>query len=146
MAAGLRPDGGLALSKQAPTCPYCCRPAELVDSAVIYGTSYGMIWLCRPCDAYVGVHRGTETPLGTLANAQLRALRRRAHAFFDRMWKNGGMTRGAAYRRLSEVMGMTKEEAHIGKFDAVQCRVLIDDMTAVLGHYRGGGEEGGETA
>ncbi len=38
-------------------CPYCNNEAKLVDSAIIYrGVSYGDIWLCKPCDAYNGVH------------------------------------------------------------------------------------------
>ena len=41
-------------------CPYCGQQAEYVDSKVIYGRSYGMAYLCRNCDAYVGVHRGTD--------------------------------------------------------------------------------------
>ena len=46
-------------------CDYCGRRAEFVDSKVIYGKSYGMIYLCRCCPgyAYVGVHKGTD--LGT---------------------------------------------------------------------------------
>lgn len=48
-------------------CDYCGGPTEYVDSSVIYGRSYGMIYLCRPCRAYVGVHRGTNKPLGRLA-------------------------------------------------------------------------------
>lgn len=43
-------------------CDYCGRRAEFVDSKVIYGKSYGMIYLCRcrPGYAYVGVHKGTD--------------------------------------------------------------------------------------
>lgn len=47
-------------------CPYCGRPTEFVDSSVIYGRSYGMIYLCRDCRAYVGVHKGTDQALGRL--------------------------------------------------------------------------------
>ena len=54
-------------------CDYCQASAELVDSKVIYGRSYGLMWLCRPCGAWVGTHEGTEKPLGRLANADLRA-------------------------------------------------------------------------
>lgn len=57
-------------------CPYCGRQAEYVDSKVIYGRSYGMAYLCRNCDAYVGVHRGTDEPLGRLADASLRKWKR----------------------------------------------------------------------
>ena len=64
-------------------CDYCGRQAEYVDSAEIYnGKSYGMIYLCRPCKAYVGVHRGSDKPLGRLADAELREWKKRAHAAF----------------------------------------------------------------
>ena len=53
-------------------CDYCGRETEYVDSKVIYGKSYGKIYLCRNCMAYVGVHKGTDKPLGRLANAELR--------------------------------------------------------------------------
>lgn len=45
-------------------CDYCGRETEYVDSKVIYGKSYGKIYLCRNCMAYVGVHKGTDKPLG----------------------------------------------------------------------------------
>lgn len=58
---------------QKVVCPYCGRVAKYVDSSVIYyGHSYGMAYLCRPCNAYVGVHSGTDRPKGSLANAELR--------------------------------------------------------------------------
>ena len=57
-------------------CDYCGREAEFVDSKIIYGRSYGKIYLCRNCMAYVGVHKGTDKPLGRLANAELRNWKR----------------------------------------------------------------------
>lgn len=72
-------------------CDYCGRRAEFVDSKVIYGKSYGMIYLCRCCPgyAYVGVHKGTDRPLGRLADMELRELKKLAHAAFDPLWKEG---------------------------------------------------------
>ena len=32
-----------------------------------------MIYICKPCDAYVGVHKGTDKALGRLANKELRS-------------------------------------------------------------------------
>lgn len=78
-------------------CPYCGKPTEYVDSSVIYGRSYGMIYLCRDCKAYVGVHKGTDQALGRLANAELREAKKEAHFYFDqiaktslinKIWKN----------------------------------------------------------
>ena len=107
-------------------CNYCGKPAEFVDSIIVYGSSYGMIWFCKDCNAWVGVHKGTSTPLGTLANAELRAYRRKAHGLFDRIWRRRWMSRGKAYAWLSEQMGLTREETHIGMFNAEQCRIVID--------------------
>ena len=111
-------------------CPYCGEPAKLVDSAIIYGRSYGMIWDCRPCDAYVGTHNGSKdhAPLGRLADRELREWKKRAHAVFDPLWKSGQMSRPEAYKCLQEVMGMTADEAHIGKFDVADCMRLVDAL------------------
>lgn len=110
-------------------CDYCGKPAEYVDSAVIYhGKSYGMIYRCEPCGAYVGVHRGTNTPLGRLANAELRTYKKAAHNEFDKLWKTGKMTRRAAYIRLQKIMGMSADKAHIGKFGVPECKTLIDRL------------------
>lgn len=68
-------------------CPYCGKPTEYVDSSVIYGRSYGMIYLCRDCRAYVGVHKGTDQALGRLANAELRKAKKEAHFYFDQIAK-----------------------------------------------------------
>ena len=82
-------------------CDYCGRRAEFVDSKVVYGRSYGMIYLCRchPGYAFVGVHKGTDRPLGRLADMELRELKKQAHAAFDPLWKEGRFKghRKAAY-------------------------------------------------
>ena len=115
----------------AVVCPYCTQPARLVDSARIYGRSYGLVWDCRPCDAYVGCHRGTDRPLGTLANRQLRQLRRRTHEVFDQLWTSQGVRRSRAYQWMQQVMGLTAEEAHIGQFRVEQCHQLLGHLTRI---------------
>lgn len=107
-------------------CNYCGKPAEYVDSTVVYGSSYGMIYYCKPCNAWVGVHKGSSSPLGTLANAELRACRRKAHGMFDRIWRRRWMSRSKAYAWLAVQMGLTLEETHIGMFSVEQCRKVID--------------------
>ena len=100
-------------------CDYCGRETEYVDSKVIYGKSYGKIYLCRNCMAYVGVHKGTDKPLGRLANAELRNWKKAAHAVFDPLWKYGRFRghRNAAYAWLAQKMGLPVEKTHIGMFD-----------------------------
>lgn len=106
-------------------CPYCGRETEYTDSKVIYGRSYGMIYLCKPCDAYVGVHKGTDRALGRLADKELRYWKKAAHAAFDPIWKCGWMKRSQAYKWLAQRMGLRPGQAHIGMFDVAECKEVI---------------------
>jgi len=108
-------------------CDYCDTHTDYVDSEEIYGKSYGMIYLCRSCGAYVGVHRGTDIPLGRLANAELRDWKKMAHANFDPVWTHGRFKgrRSDAYKWLADQMGLPEEETHIGMFNVKQCQQLI---------------------
>lgn len=108
------------------TCPYCGGDAPPVSSREVYaGRDFGTIYLCRPCGAYVGSHKGTGEPLGTPANAELRDLRRKAHAALDPLWRSGRMTRTDAYRWLALRMGLTPDACHIGLFGPEQCRLVV---------------------
>lgn len=116
-------------------CPYCGRLAGLVDSKEVYGKSYGMIWMCHPCQAWVGVHKndGQNRPLGTLANAETRHARRMAHARFDPIWQarlDGGKSknkvRNEVYRWLAGHLGTPVEQCHIAMFDLPTCVRVIE--------------------
>ena len=120
-----------------PICQYCEREAKLVDSAVVYnGVSYGMIWLCHPCDAYVGVHKNSKTfaPLGELASPRVRRWRRMAHDAFDRLWKRKMVkdsctkeeARSAGYRWLAGELELDGKRCHIGKFDVDMCKRVVE--------------------
>lgn len=106
-------------------CDYCGRPTLYTDSAVVYSRSYGMIYYCPPCSAWVGVHRGTNKPLGRLANAELRGWKKKAHAAFDPLWQQGHMNRHAAYAWLAQQLGIPEKQTHIGMFDVHQCQQVV---------------------
>ncbi len=108
-------------------CPYCLKGTEFVESSIIYGKNYGMIYLCKSCDAYVGVHKGTNKSLGRLANAELRKWKILAHKYFDKLYKSSNRfnSRKEAYQWLSKIMQVDKEYAHIAMFDVKQCKKLI---------------------
>lgn len=112
------------------TCPYCGADAVLSDSRVIYGTSYGLAWICGDyprCDSFVGCHAGTSRPKGTLANPELRAARKVAHAAFDPRWqRRGGRGRSAAYRWLARQLGLSEDECHVGLMDLEMCRRVVE--------------------
>ena len=115
-------------------CQYCGKETELVDSGVIYGKSYGLIYRCCPCDAYVGCHPRTYKPLGTVANKELREWRKKAHSIFDPMWKakikrdkcSKLVARNAAYKWLAEQLNLPVEDTHIGMFNVEQCKRVIE--------------------
>ena len=65
-------------------CPYCGAPVIFRSAEGIYKTSHldTMLYVCSKypkCDAYVRVHAGTKIPVGSLANKELRDLRRTLH-------------------------------------------------------------------
>lgn len=107
-------------------CPYCGAQAEWLPDSAIYSRSYGgTVYVCLPCKAWVGCHKGSSTPLGRLADAELRALKIEGHSLFDRIWRaamtSRGMTQGyarlSAYRWLAEGLGITIDQCHFGKMD-----------------------------
>jgi ssDNA-binding Zn-finger/Zn-ribbon topoisomerase 1 len=60
-------------------CPACGCGAKLINSKEIYGTGYGLMWVCQnfpDCDYRVSCKKGTATPTGELANEQLREFRK----------------------------------------------------------------------
>ncbi len=108
-------------------CDYCSCPAVFTDSAEVYnGRSYGMIYLCKPCRAYVGVHKGTKKPLGRLANAELRRMKIAAHYAFDHIWKDGHETRKCAYKWLAGELKIEGNKCHIGMFDEDMCQKVVN--------------------
>lgn len=115
-------------------CPYCHRPAQFLTSLEYYGRDFGSnVYACIPCGASVGTHRRSKRPLGTMANAELRGLRKQAHHLFDPLWRNKLMGRKAAYKILRKMMGLSKEQAHIGMFNKGQCLVLIEILSRYWG-------------
>lgn len=111
------------------TCAYCNQPAELVTGREIYPHRPDLyeknFWQCKDCDAYVGCHGLSAAPLGRLANAELRAAKREAHAAFDPLWKGRSMSRSQAYRWLAGQMGIPFCQCHIGMFNVEQCKQAV---------------------
>lgn len=123
--------------KRAMRCPYC-------GALVVYRSAEGiyqenkkgaMLYVCSrypECDAYVRVQPGTKLPLGTLANGDLRALRRQTHGQFDRLYKEGLMTKDGAYRWLGELLGLPQSQAHIGCLGEYNCRLVLEKSRELL--------------
>lgn len=115
----------------AVICPYCLNEAKLVTGAVIYPHRDDLaalrFWYCDPCKAYTGTHANSprHAPKGGLANAELRAARRRAHTAFDPLWETGMMTRAEAYDWLAQALGQQRRP-HIGFMNVEDCNRVVD--------------------
>ena len=115
-----------------PICPYCDKPSIYRESSARYygGKDYGPVWVCDIDRAWVGVHRGTKNPLGTLADSALRKARMNVHAAFDPIWREPtGKTpkgmRSRAYKWLAAHMGIAREGCHIAHFDIDGCKAAL---------------------
>lgn len=120
-----------------PICPYCGHESNLVNGLAIYPHRYDLrslkFFQCAPCDAYVGCHKATGKPLGTLANSYLREARKEAHFYFDAIWSHGTIeSRSLAYKWLSDKMQLPSHKTHIAMFSLEQCRQVISHSQQLL--------------
>ena len=118
-------------------CPQCGGTAILRSAAEIYADPRrkDRMYVCSnypQCRCYVSTYPGTNIPMGTLADGDLRQLRIQAHHKFDQVWKSGIMTRDNAYRWMADSFGIPMQEAHIAMFGAYRCKELIRQCNQVL--------------
>ncbi len=113
-------------------CPYCHAPVVRRHGRDLFGAAArkpdALYYVCARypfCDAYVSAHKESGLPMGTLANAALRRKRIQAHQTFDRLWKDGPMTKKQAYRWLQGALGLPEDQAHIACFSHYQCDRVI---------------------
>ena len=106
-------------------CQYCGKETRLVDSKVIYKRSYGLMYLCKKCNAYCGVHKDTSRSLGSVANKELREWRKITHNNFDVIWKHKIMDRNDAYQWLSIELDLEEDYTHIGMFQIDTCKKVV---------------------
>ena len=115
--------------KSPPRCPYCKKSSTRITGLTLYPHRPDLFdkvfYRCDNCEAHVGCHPGTDTPLGRLADKALRRLKSRAHAAFDPIWRSGQMSRKEAYKWLAAQLGIKIDRCHIGFFNEAQCRRTI---------------------
>ena len=114
-------------------CRYCGGVIRLVPARKIYrastdrlGLTGENIYLSQNCNARGGCHKGTNRPLGNVANEVLRLKRQETHQVFDRFWQKNGMTRTQAYKWLAGRMKLSEKNALLGGFEMDQCQQVID--------------------
>ena len=122
-------------------CPYCNGSVALRSADGIYRENNKgvMLYVCSNyprCDAYVRVHEGTKIPVGTLANGELRALRKDAHDAFNRLYYSGYMSRDDAYVWLASILQAPRSQAHIGHLGEYYCNQVIEESKKLMAGRR----------
>ena len=115
-------------------CRYCGGTVHLVPAAIVYGSAAAKrlgieqekFYQCQNCNARVGCHKGTDRPMGNLANEALRMKRKETHQVFDGFWKSKGMSRTQGYKWMAKKLRLSEELAHIGGFEMDRCQKLIN--------------------
>lgn len=116
-------------------CPYCRRPVQIRHASFVYGDNNlnkdSYLYVCNgfptDCDAYVGAHKGSLKPMGTLADGSLRHKRIEAHRALDQIWQEGHMTRHGVYDWLAFKLGLREKDMHIGMFSDYYCNKVIQE-------------------
>lgn len=106
-------------------CPKCNNEAIWCENKEIYGKNYGksyMMWLCKPCDMYVGCHNNTKVPLGIMSDKETRKLKMEVKNMWIKKtmgdWnRTGHNKKGKHYFKLSQQLGIPIEKTHFGLFD-----------------------------
>lgn len=117
-------------------CPYCKRPGVLRPAAYVYGDNNldpeKYLYVCSgypSCDSYIGAHKKSMRPMGTMADSDLRNKRIEAHRALDTIWKNGYMTKHSTYIWLQNRLNLREKDTHIGKFSYYLCEQTIRECT-----------------
>ena len=120
-------------------CPYCHGTTKKISGGEIFGHGKGfdpiLMFKCSgTCDAYCGskFYQGQRVSIGSLANKELRELRKTCHKLFDAQWKgkpNEKLSRRKCYVWLQEFTKLPEELAHFGMFNVEQCQMLIDELS-----------------
>lgn len=81
------------------------------------------IWQCSNCNATVGCHYGTNSPLGFMANGYTRKLRFQLHSIIDPVWHSGLAKRNEVYLWLAKEFNLP--EFHISQLSTRQLEEAI---------------------
>lgn len=122
-------------------CPYCGGAMVLRSADGIYHDNKNdtMLYVCThypQCDTYVRTHPGTTMPVGTPANRELRHLRNEAHRHFDKLYRNGLMSKQEAYLWLAAQLQVPLSQAHIGYLGEYYCTQVIEESKKLLEQNR----------
>ena len=99
-------------------CEKCNIEAELVED--IYN---GYIYSCPFCSSRVSVHKGTNIPMGTLANSEVGQQRKQVHRSLETIFGKNKRGKEMSHIWLSKILNI--KDAHVGNFDLETCEKVL---------------------
>ena len=101
------------------------RCGECGELMVLRNSRFGKFFSCTTYPKCKGTHGAHPdgSPLGTPANKETKQARMKAHAAFDRLWKEGKRKRGQAYGWLKAQASIPD---HIAGMSVADCNTLIE--------------------
>lgn len=113
-------------------CPYCMCGTELIEDCTIHHDSpdgFRFYYRCiQNPDHHVGCHYGTRMSFGRISDSKLRKLKDQCHKAFDPLWQQKPKvfsSRQRAYYWLARQLGWDNDFTHIGMFDELTCRKVL---------------------
>lgn len=132
----------MKMKKYRISCPYCGSPALCRPAGMVHGSSTQekgrYLYVCSrwpECDAYVAAHKKDKSPMGTLANGDLRHKRILAHRALEELQNFRHMEKWAAYLWLQGKLGLNEEQAHIGLFSGQMCDRVVSLCRQAMESY-----------
>lgn len=126
-------------------CPYCNCETKLVLGESVFSNKINekprpiyldkKFYQCiNDANHYVGTKSNNLTSLGSLADTELRKLRKEGHKIFDSLWKEKKLFKSQkkAYAWLSEKMSLPFDFTHFGMFTNDQCQRAISLCNEIL--------------
>lgn len=120
------------------TCRHCGSVVKFIRNEELYGHPRGnwpFAYLCQNpvCGASIGLHKGTDIPLGTLAKRELKAARYTAKQSFLCLVKEKKLKMNDAYEWLAYHMNKPQTETHFGFFEHEDCQLALKITSQALG-------------
>lgn len=118
------------------TCHLCQSPVRLVHNREIFNEEAGdwpYAYMCTKCKAYVGLHRRTDVPLGTLATPKTHELRSHIKYLVNRLFRPAsGEPLSKMYADFSNLVNIPSHRCHVDFFDEETCKSVLKTLNEAL--------------
>lgn len=113
---------------------FCVKDSKKIEAKQITGKEiyphridlYSLkFYQCPICNNYVGTHKNSGLPLGSIPTPELKKARMAIHRLIDPLWKTKKISRGKLYAIISEKLGKPYHSAELNNFEDVNKVLMI---------------------